>query len=407
MKKYIRQSLCNELLRSISGRQNLIQAIVGPRQVGKTTLALQLFKRWKGPKLYESADELSTPNSEWISTQWNKIRAKGKNKKSKPLIILDEVQKIPNWSEAVKKLFDEDRRKGFNVCVILLGSAALLMQRGLTESLAGRFELHRHYQWDFNECNKFFKVSLKEYLYFGGYPGALPMRKEEERWARYIRDSLIETVLSKDILLLSPITKPVLLRQAFGLAVSYPAQILSYQKMLGTLQDAGNTTTIASYLQLLSKAFLLALLERWSGSKIRQKGSTPKLVVLDNGIISSMSGQNFKPTFNNKSSWGRLLENAIGAQLYFLATNLGGELFYWKERDYEVDYILKIGNKIWAIEVKSRSIEQSQAGLSIFKKRYGNASLITISSSKTQKLEPVYNINIDDFFRNPKSIFNS
>lgn len=257
-----------------------------------------------------------------------------------------------------------------------------------------------------NECNKFFKISLKEYLYFGGYPGVLPIRKEEERWARYIRDSLIETVLSKDILLLSPITKPVLLRQTFGLAVSYPAQILSYQKMLGTLQDAGNTTTIASYLQLLSKAFLLALLERWSGTKIRQKGSTPKLVVLDNGIISSMSGHNFKPTFNNKSSWGRLLENAIGAQLYFLATNLGGELFYWKERDYEVDYILKIGNKIWAVEVKSGIPNKGIASLNIFKKRHPNASLITISNSKTQKSGLMSNISIEDFFKNPQTIIN-
>lgn len=407
MKEYIRQYLFNELLQSINSKQNLIQAIVGPRQIGKTTLILQLFRKWKGPKLYKSADELSTPNTEWINTQWNKIRDKSaKNKKSKSLIILDEVHKIPRWSEAVKKLFDEDHRRNLNIRVILLGSAALLMQRGLTESLSGRFELHRHNHWSFKECNDFFKISLEEYLYFGGYPGALLMRKDEERWARYIRDSLIETVLSKDLLLLSPITKPVLLRQAFSLATSYPAQILSYQKMLGTLQDAGNTTTIASYLQLLSKAFLLALLERWSGTKIKQKGSTPKIIVLDNGIISSMSGNKFKPTLKDKTIWGRLLENAVGAKLYSLAMNSGGELFYWKERDYEVDYILKLGNKIYALEVKSGILNKS-AALSIFKKRYRNASLITISSLKTQKLEPADNINIDDFFRNPKLIFNS
>ncbi|OGI18505.1 MAG: hypothetical protein A3B68_07100 [Candidatus Melainabacteria bacterium RIFCSPHIGHO2_02_FULL_34_12] len=407
MKKYIRQSLFNELLQSINTKQNLIQAIVGPRQVGKTTLVLQLFRRWKGPRLYESADELSTPNTEWISTQWNKIRDKSANKKSKSLIILDEIHKIPRWSEAVKKLFDEDHRTNFNIRVILLGSAALLMQRGLTESLSGRFELHRHNHWSFKECNECFKISLEEYLYFGGYPGALLMRKNEERWARYIRDSLIETVLSKDLLLLSPITKPVLLRQAFSLATSYPAQILSYQKMLGTLQDAGNTTTIASYLQLLSKAFLLALLERWSGTKIKQKGSTPKIIVLDNGIISSMSGSDFKSTIKDKTTWGRFLENAVGSKLYSLAMNSGGELFYWKERDYEVDYILKLGNKIYAIEVKSGISKKLPAALSIFKKRYGTASLITISNSKTQKSEPVSNINIEDFFRNPKLIFNN
>ena len=407
MKQYIRQSLLNELLQSINSKQSLIQAIVGPRQVGKTTLALQLFKKWKGPKLYKSADELNTPNTEWISTQWNMIRNKSTNKKSRSLIILDEVHKIPRWSEAVKKLFDEDCRKGYNICIVLLGSAALLMQRGLTESLGGRFELHRHNHWSFKECNEFFKISLKEYLYFGGYPGALSMRKDEERWARYIRDSLIETVLSKDILLLSPITKPVLLRQAFSLAISYPAQILSYQKMLGTLQDAGNTTTIASYLQLLSKAFLLALLERWSGTKIKQKGSTPKIIILDNGIISSMSGNKFKSTIKDKTTWGRWLENAVGTKLYSLAINSGGELFYWKERDYEVDYVLKLGIKLSAIEVKSGVSKKLPCALTIFKKRYGNANLITISGSKTQKIELVKNISIEDFFKNPQLIFSS
>ena len=406
MKKYIRQPLYNELLRSVKSKQNLIQAIVGPRQVGKTTLVLQLYKEWKGTKLYESADELSTPNAEWISKQWNKIRNKSKNKKSKSLIILDEVHKIPRWSEAVKKLFDEDQRKGYNICVVLLGSAALLMQRGLTESLAGRFELHRHHHWSFSECNEFFKVTLQEYLYFGGYPGTLSMRKDEERWGRYIRDSLIETVLSKDILLLSPVTKPILLRQAFSNAISYPAQILSYQKMLGTLQDAGNTTTIASYLQLLSKAFLLALLERWSGAKVKQKGSTPKIIVLDNSIISSQAGNKFQSMIKDKTTFGRSLENAIGAQLYSLAVDLGGELFYWKERDYEVDYVLKLGSKIYAIEVKSGISKKLPCALTIFKKRYGNANLITISSSKMQKSEPVKNINIEDFFRNPELILN-
>jgi predicted AAA+ superfamily ATPase len=205
----------------------------------------------------------------------------------------------------VKKLFDEDRRFNYNIRVLLLGSSSLLMQRGLSESLAGRFEIQRHNQWSFPECKDCFSLTLKEYTYFGGYPGALTMRKDESRWSRYIRDSLIETVLSKDIILLLPIAKPILLRQSFGMAIDYAAQIISYQKMLGTLQDAGNTTTIASYLHLLSNAFLLTPLQRYSGTRIRQRGSIPKMLIFDNGLISAMRGINFKKAIKDRGKRGQ------------------------------------------------------------------------------------------------------
>lgn len=405
MKGYTRQSYYNEIKSSLEDKTNLVQVIVGPRQVGKTTLALQIYENWKGPKLYSSADELITPNTEWIENTWRKVSNEKVTHKRNPLLILDEVQKIPKWSSKVKKLFDEDRRHKNNLRVLLLGSAALLMQRGLSESLAGRFELHRNFQWTFKECKDYFKLSLNEFIYFGGYPSALPLRKNEERWSRYIRDSLIETVISKDILLLSPVTKPALLRQAFFLATSYPAQAISYQKMLGTLQDAGNTTTIASYLQLLSKAFLLAPLERWSGAKIRQRGSIPKLITLDNGIINAMSNSSFKNTVKDKIFWGRLVENAVGTQLYFIASKTGGELFYFQDRDKEVDYILKIGNRLIAIEVKSGKPAKSPGSLNLFKTRYGKAEVVIISDSKKHNLDSVKNINLKDFFLNPvKSI---
>lgn len=404
MKNYIRQTLYQQLSKSLSDKTNLIQAVIGPRQVGKTTLALQLLEKWNGPKIYDTADQINTPSVEWIRFQWDKIRGLYKNIKGKPLLILDEIQKIPNWSSVVKKLFDEDRRFNHNIRVIILGSSALLMQRGLSESLAGRFEIHRHNQWSFSECQDCFSLSFNEYIFFGGYPGALFIRKDEDRWARYIRDSLIETVLAKDVLLLSPISKPILLRQAFGLAINYAAQIISYQKMLGTLQDAGNTTTIASYLHLLSKAFLLAPLERWSGARIRQRGSIPKILIFDNGLISSMSGLKFRNAIKNKSTWGRLIENAVGAQLYFLTQKIGGELFYWRDRDDEIDYVLRVGDKVKIIEIKSGTFNQGIPAFTAFKKKYKKCDQIIISNLKSSNTHDIKNINLYDFFNNPENI---
>jgi predicted AAA+ superfamily ATPase len=279
------------------------------------------------------------------------------------------------------------------------------MQRGLTESLAGRFELHRHYQWSFPECRECFSLGLNEYLYFGGYPGAIPMRKDEARWARYIRDSLIETVLSKDVLLMSPVTKPALLRQTFGLAAAHPAEIVSYQKMLGQLQDAGNTTTLASYLKLLSSAFLTGSLERWSGSKIRQKGSIPKLFVFDNAIVSATGGRSYKAVKADKAAWGRMVENAAGARLYLALQDTGGNLFYWRERQLEVDFVVQAGPRLIALEVKSGAGSSVSNGIGVFTKRHKNAEGVIIADSQKAIGKKIKQVHLRDFFANPlKSI---
>lgn len=340
MKEYLRKSLFNALRKGLKGEPRLLQVITGPRQVGKTTLALQAYDNWAGPKLYKTTDLPNIPTVDWIMTQWEEGRSLCQKRRRETLLVLDEIQKIPRWSEVVKKMFDEDKRSRRPIRVVLLGSSSLLMQKGLTESLAGRFEIHRHNHWSFSECKEYFNLKLEDYLYFGGYPGAIPLRRDEPRWARYIRDSLIETVLSKDVILMSPITKPALLRQVFGLCLVHPAEIVSYQKMIGQLQDAGNTTTIASYIRLLSNAFLLAPLEKYSGSKIRQRGSMPKILVLDNALISATTGRGFKTIFKDKIAWGRMVENAVGARLYPILQELGGALFYWRDRNYEVDYIV-------------------------------------------------------------------
>lgn len=407
MSEYIRQNLYDELVGMLKDKANLIQVIIGPRQVGKTTLALQLLQRWKGPKLYETADQPGTPSLHWLENVWQQARVLPVQKGVSSLLIIDEIQKIPHWSDLVKKLFDEDKIVKQNLRVVLLGSSSLLVQKGLQESLAGRFELHRHYQWSYNECREAFGLTLKEFLFFGGYPGGLAIRKDPIRWARYIRDSLIETVLAKDILLMSPISKPALLRQSFSLATSHPAQILSYQKMLGTLTDAGNVTTIASYLKLLSAAFLVLPLERYSGTVIKKRGSIPKIIIFDNALISAMNNLTKDDVTADPTLRGRLVENIVGAKIWTTVEKQGGELFYWRERDREVDFVVQIGRKILAIEVKSGEIKKRPDGLEYFLKKYPGASGLVICDLKEKSSSEISHVDLENFLLNTEQFLNS
>lgn len=400
VKEFIRQDLYNDLLKHLNGDSNFIQVIVGPRQVGKTTLALQVAKRWKGNTVYETADRPGTPPISWLEEVWKRAREAPVN--SFPtLLVVDEIQKIPQWSGLVKKLFDEDKQAKTNMKVVLLGSSSLMMQKGLNESLAGRFELHRHYQWSYSECKNYFGLTLLEYLYFGGYPGGLELQDDVERWGAYIRDSLIESVIAKDILLMSPVSKPALLRQTFMLAVSYPAQIVSYQKMLGSLTDAGNVTTIASYLKLLASSFLIIPLERYSGSVIRRRGSQPKIIVLDNSLITAVNNISEKD-FEKNTAWiGRMTENAIGARLWVEAQKNGYELYYWRERNKEVDFVLKAGNKLLAIEVKSGKETATFEQLEFFIKKNHQSKGLIIGDTVLDKKNNLSQMSVLDVLTTP------
>ncbi len=396
MKRYIRRHHYDALWLALSGEPNLLQVIVGPRQVGKSTLALQLIRRWPGKTLYQTADRPEVPGPEWLNEHW--LQARRLCRRRKPgLLVLDEIQKVPRWSEQVKRLFDEDRARDINLRVILLGSSALLMQKGLAESMAGRFELHRHLQWSFAECHACFGLSFDEFLYFGGYPGGLGLRNQPQRWASYLRESLIETVLGRDLLLLAPVSKPILLRQSFTLAVANPARIISYQKMLGTFNDAGNVTTIASYLRLLAMAFLVVPLERWSGGHIRQRGSIPKILVMDNGLIAAITGIQRSRLMREPALRGFWLENAVGRELYALALAVGGELYYWRERNYEVDYVVRYGDRLLAIEVKSGVPGKTLSGLAAFKRRYPKAETVLLSPEADQATVYRY-VSLESFF---------
>jgi len=255
----------SEVLNGLGRKKRLLQIITGPRQVGKTTAALQIAAKWNGPVIHASADLPLPPEPEWVRSHWDRAEAEAKRTRDEtrePLLILDEVQKVKGWSEVVKALWDKSYREDLPIQVIILGSSSLLIQKGLSESLAGRFFLYRCPHWTFSEMERAFSWDLEQWVFFGGYPGAAPFIDQEDVWSRYVLDSLVETVLAKDVLQLQTISKPALLRHLFMLSAVHPAQILSYNKMLGQLQDAGNTTTLAHYLKLLETAFLISGLVR-------------------------------------------------------------------------------------------------------------------------------------------------
>lgn len=375
-----------DLPERLTSKLNLIQILIGPRQVGKTTAIHQFLKKWPHASIYETADLLSPPDVYWIEEQWKKAREMSNNDPH-CLLVLDEVQKIPRWSEAVKRFHDEDVASHSSLRVVLLGSSALLMQRGLKESLAGRFELIPFMHWSLQECKKVFGLNFDRFIFFGSYPGGLNLLKESEwdegRWQKYIRDSLVETVIGKDILLLTPVDKPALFRQVFQLACNHPAEILAYVKMLGQLQEAGNTVTIASYLQLMQSAGLLVSLSRYSGSAIKQRASSPKIILLNNALPNAVVGRNFSTIRQDTFVWGRLIENAVGAHLYNCLSPFGTQVFYWRERKEEVDFVVVKEEKVVGIEVKSGRSKETFSGMKAFLKRFPKARGIKVGGESS------------------------
>ncbi len=346
---YTRPAVATLVARLREPRRHL-QVVLGPRQTGKTTLVLQALERAALRSRYGSADEVGGRDREWIATEWDAARALVSEPGAEDaVLVLDEVQKVAGWSETVKRLWDEDTRAGLRLRVVLLGSSPLLVGRGLTESLAGRFETIRVPHWSLAEMAEAFGFGLDEFVYFGGYPGAAALVGDEARWRRYVLDSLVETVVARDILLTTRVDKPALLRRVFALACAYSGQVLSYTKMLGQLQDAGNTTTIAHYLELLGQAGLVTGLQKFSGSEVRRRGSSPKLLALNTGLVSAVAGRSLAETRSDSAAWGRLVESAIGAHL----VNHDLDVTYWREGNHEVDYVVRREGRITAIEVKS------------------------------------------------------
>ncbi|MHB1993421.1 ATP-binding protein [Metallibacterium scheffleri] len=347
--------------------RRFVQVVAGPRQVGKTTLVQAVVEDAGLAHRFASADEPTLRGPAWIAQQWDAARLLAAEAgKPGAVLVLDEIQKIPGWSETVKRLWDEDTRKRRPLRVVLLGSAPLLIAQGLTESLAGRFELLHLPHWSYAEMRAAFGWSLDQYLFYGGYPGAAPLIRQPQRWTRYVVDALIETSIARDVLLLSRVDKPALLRRLFELACRYSGQILSYTKMLGQLQDAGNVTTLAHYLDLLAGAGMVCGLQKYAGDAARQRGSSPKLQVFNTALLSATSGLSLAEARADPEFWGRLVESAVGAHLTNAAA--GGEiaLYYWRERNQEVDFVLTAGRRLIAIEVKSGRTPTRHAGSAAF-----------------------------------------
>jgi len=360
------------LLDRLSEPRRFIQALSGPRQTGKTTLAQQIMDGSHFPSHYASADEPTLKDRTWIEQQWEAARAKitSADPLIKAVLILDEVQKISAWSETVKRLWDEDTSNGLRLHVIVLGSSPLLVQRGLTESLAGRFEVMPVTHWSLAEMQEAFGWNVEQYIFYGGYPGAADLIYDKQRWSNYIMNSLIETTIARDVLLMNRVDKPALLRRLFELGCSYSGQVLSYQKMLGQLQDAGNTTTLAHYLDLLGGAGLVEGLPKYAGQRVRQRASSPKLQVLNTALITAQSQLSIAEAKRNADYWGRLVESTVGASLVNGLRGKGIEVFYWSGRNREVDFVLSRGSSLVALEVKSGRRRTSLPGIEAFSKEF-------------------------------------
>lgn len=353
MTEYIRNQY--GILRDRIGEpRKFIQVLAGPRQVGKSTLVGQVLNDVTIPYMLENADGVNHEDTDWIGRVWESVRiAMLLQHKNEYLLVIDEVQKIDNWSEAVKAEWDRDSREGRNLKVVLLGSSRLLIRKGLTESLAGRFELIRITHWSYAEMRDAFGYTLDQYIYYGGYPGPAAMIGNEKRWKKYIKDSLVAPAIEKDVIMTSNIYKPALMKRTFELGCGYSGELLSLTKMIGQLQDAGNVTTIAGYIDILSQCALLCGLQKYANDDSRKYNSIPKFQVFNNALLTTYKGRSFLQDRQDTEAWGRWVESAVGSYLVCQAEELEYKVYYWRERSDEVDFIVISDDVTLAIEVKS------------------------------------------------------
>lgn len=360
--------------------RKFIQVIYGPRQVGKTTLVSQFASQTQIPVHYASADSVISPQGIWISQQWETARfllsTSGKNE---AILIIDEIQKIDNWSETIKKEWDYDSLRGLPMKVVLLGSSRLLLQKGLTESLTGRYESIYVGHWTYQEIHEAFGFEPDQFVWFGGYPGSAGLIDQEARWKSYILDSLIEPSISKDILMLTRVDKPTLLRRLFEIGCSYSGQILSFNKIMGQLADAGNTTTLAHYLHLLDTSGMLCGIEKFSPGILRQRSSSPKFQVYNTALITAQQQSSFSKIRSQTELWGRWIESAVGTHL--LNSSRDGEfhLYYWRHRNDEVDFVIESQGKSIGIEVKS-GFSRKTKGMAAFQQQHQPYKVLMVGS---------------------------
>ena len=387
-----------EVISRLHERRRFIQVLAGPRQVGKSTLISQVLQAIDIPYSSHSSEDTPNATNAWITDVWEDARAQIRiHKQTEHLLVIDEIQKIDNWSEAIKKEWDRDTREGINLKVVLLGSSRLLLKKGLTESLAGRFEMIRLGHWSYAEMRDAFGFTLDEYIYYGGYPGTADLIHDEERWQVYVRDSLVESAITKDVLLTTTINKPSLLRRLFELGCQYSGRELSLTRMLGELQEKGNVTTLAGYLHLLDECNLLTGLQKYAGDAARKYNSTPKFQVYNNALLNYRNANGFMQERLDSKAWGRQVESAIGTHLLSQADHLGYQVYYWRERNNEVDYVVQKASKLCAIEVKSGR-RTTNEGMSRFRDQF-HPDLSMIVGTGGTPVEEFLSLDIKELFR--------
>ena len=403
------------LLRRLAEPPHHIIAVFGPRQTGKTMLVEQALRQVQRPTRHLRLDEVDSesssafassepalrlpnrpPDTEWLVNAWNAARGEADRHPQGLVLALDEIQVLPDWSATVKGLWDRDRAEGRNMHVVILGSAPLLVQSGLRESLAGRFEPIHVTHWTFDEMADAFSFNLAEYIYFGGYPGGARFIREEDRWRNYVLGALVQPNIDKDIVAMTRVDKPALLKQLFELGADYSGRILPYNKMLGQLRDAGNTTTLARYLDLLSTAGLLAGLPKYVPSQHRVRATSPKLNVLNTALMTAGSGYTFAQAQADQTFWGRLVESAIGAHLLNTMPN-NARAYYWQDRALEVDFVLRQGPRTVAFEVKSSARTRPMPGLEAFVQRYNPHRAMVVGQDDTP-LDEFLSVPVDRWF---------
>jgi uncharacterized protein len=370
--------LVNMLALRLSEKKPLIQFMLGPRQVGKTTAVNQLIKIGKKLSIiFASADGITT--TKYIDELWQQALLEEK------ILIIDEIQKIPKWSEHVKKNWDSKKIK----CAFL-GSSSLGLQSGLHESLTGRFEVIQAYHWSFDKTKSIKpNISLDQYLIYGGYPGSYNFIKDQSRWQKYLATSIVDTVIGQDILTQAKVNSPALFRQTFYILANLPAQVMSYNKMLGQLQDRGNIDVIKYYIDLFEAAFLFKTVPKFNNNEIRKKQSSPKIICLAPALNTFHRLDNLTSEY-----MGRVFESLVGATLIKKWSNL----YYWADGDYEVDYVIEYKGSIIAIEVKSGRNKKA-ISLEIFLKKYPHAKTLFITKDNFVKFEK------DPMFFIEKAIF--
>ena len=379
-----KRNLVEQIKNRMNENRGFMQIVTGPRQTGKTTAILQALESPGRPHHYVSADDPTLVSVEWLRNEWEKARQMQKQSGKEFCLAIDEIQKIPQWSSMVKLLWDEDTRKKIPIKVILSGSSSLLIQKGLNESLAGRFEVLFCPHWNYKECKTAFGFSLEDFLFFGGYPGAAVLKNDIDRWARYIGSSIVEPVISRDVLQMENVRKPALLHSLFTLGASYSAQELSYTKILGQLSDAGNTVTLAHYLELLGNANILCGLPKYTANQIKTRQSSPRFMVYDTSLLVWAAGARRRDFLEVSGSKGHLVESSIGACLLARGKEEGFSVYWWRDRDKEVDFVIEKGNtSLTAIEVKSGGIKHVGGSME-FKKRFPDALGLIIGNDSIE-----------------------